>query len=173
MNTICVGARSRQYATGLLILRDTLKPTIPLGQRLASSSTSTVPRVASNSIWNSIIPKAFRHPTDPVSVAEQNKAKAAKTQKSKEWNPATFFVVIALLIGSNAIQMIALKNRRRNYSRKAEGKIALLREVIEKVQKGEDVDVERILGTGNPKQEQEWEEGTYDACAWQTRADKK
>lgn len=71
---------------------------------------------------------------------------------------------MALLIGSNAIQMIALKNSRRNYSRKAEARIALLREVIEKVQKGEDVDVERILGTGDPKQEKEWEEGMAETC---------
>jgi len=159
MNAICAGVRSKQHATGYRMLQSTVRHTVPVGQRLASSSTSTVPRVASTSIWNSIIPKAFRHPTDPVSIAERNKAKAAKAHQSKEWNPATFFVVIALLIGSNAIQMIALKNSRRNYSRKAEAKIALLREVIEKVQKGEDVDVERMLGTGNPKQEQEWEEG--------------
>jgi len=55
--------------------------------------------------------------------------------------------------------MIALRNSRRNYSRKAEAKLALLREVIEKVQKGEDVNVEAMLGTGDPHHEKEWEEG--------------
>jgi len=112
-----------------------------------------------------------------VSIAERRKAKAIRAQKSKEWNPATFFIVIALLIGSNAIQMIALKNQRRNFSRKAEAKIALLREVIERVQKGEDVDVEGILGTGKPEQEQEWEEVMKeietDQALWQTKQRKR
>ena len=36
----------------------------------------------------------------------------------------------------------------------------MLREVLRKVQAGEDVDVEKMLGTGDPLAEQEWEEGT-------------
>ena len=42
--------------------------------------------------------------------------------------------------------------------RKAETKIAKLREVIEKLHKGEEVDVEKVLGTGDEAQELEWEE---------------
>ena len=64
-----------------------------------------------------------------------------------------------LLIGSNAIQMIALRNDCMTFSRRAEAKIGLLREVIERVQKGEDVDVAGLLGTGDERQEKEWEEG--------------
>ena len=30
--------------------------------------------------------------------------------KSKEWNPASFYIIIFILIGSQAIRMIALKN---------------------------------------------------------------
>ena len=82
-----------------------------------------------------------------------------KVPKSKEWNPATFYIVIFLLIGSNAIQMIALRNEFINFSRKADAKIGLLKEVLERVQRGEDVDVEGLLGTGNEEQEREWEEG--------------
>ncbi|KAI5197712.1 hypothetical protein AUEXF2481DRAFT_42825 [Aureobasidium subglaciale EXF-2481] len=126
----------------------------PFSSTVIRASTSTsVPRVAS--VWQSVIPKAFRKPDDPVSVAERQKAAA---MKSKDWNPATFFIVIALLIGSNAIQMIALRNERVGFTRKTEAKIALLRETIERVQRGEDVDVERILGTGDPEKEQEWEQ---------------
>lgn len=77
----------------------------------------------------------------------------------REWNPATFFIVIFLLIGSNAIQMIVLRNDVITFSRKAEVKIGLLKEIIGRVQKGEDVDVEGLLGTGNEDQEREWEEG--------------
>jgi len=54
--------------------------------------------------------------------------------------------------------MIALKNDFRNFSRKADAKIGLLREVLERVQRGEDVDVKGLLGTGNEEQEKEWEE---------------
>ena len=55
--------------------------------------------------------------------------------------------------------MIMLRNDFISFSRKAEAKIGLLREVIERVHKGEDVDVEGLLGTGNEEQEREWEEG--------------
>ncbi|KAI4715720.1 hypothetical protein E4T48_08095 [Aureobasidium sp. EXF-10727] len=118
-----------------------------------ASTSSSVPRVAS--VWQSVIPKAFRRPDDPVSVAERQKAQA---MKSKDWNPATFFIVIALLIGSNAVQMIALRNERQGFTRKTEAKIALLRETIDRVHRGEAVDVERVLGTGDPEKEQEWEQ---------------
>jgi hypothetical protein len=57
--------------------------------------------------------------------------------------------------------MIALKNDFRNFSRKADAKIGLLREVLERVQRGEDVDVKGLLGTGNEEQEKEWEEGRW------------
>ena len=83
----------------------------------------------------------------------------AKVPKSKEWNPATFYIIMFLLIGSNAIQMIALRNDFTNFSRKADAKISLLRDVLERVQRGEDVDVEGLLGTGNEEKEKEWDEG--------------
>ncbi|KAL8999488.1 MAG: hypothetical protein Q9169_001693 [Polycauliona sp. 2 TL-2023] len=63
-----------------------------------------------------------------------------------------------LLIGSNAMQLLALRNEFTAYSRRADAKIALLKEVIERVQKGEDVDVKGLLGTGNPEKEKEWEQ---------------
>ena len=44
-------------------------------------------------------------------------------------------------------------------SRKAEAKMNLLHEVIKRVQAGEDVDVRRELGTGDPAEEKEWEDG--------------
>ncbi|KAL8892332.1 MAG: hypothetical protein Q9215_000731 [Flavoplaca cf. flavocitrina] len=64
-----------------------------------------------------------------------------------------------LLIGSNAMQLLALRNEFTTYSRRADAKIGLLKEVIERVQKGEDVDVKGLLGTGNPENEKEWEQG--------------
>lgn len=42
--------------------------------------------------------------------------------------------------------------------RRAEGKIAKLRDVIERLQRGEQVDVARELGSGVAKEEEEWED---------------
>lgn len=42
--------------------------------------------------------------------------------------------------------------------RKADLRIGRLREVVEKLQRGEEVDVERVLGTGDEDEEREWEE---------------
>ncbi len=85
--------------------------------------------------------------------------KPSETRRSKEWNPATFYIVIFLLIGSQAIQVIALRNEFLNFTRKADAKIGLLKEVIERVQRGEEVDVEGLLGTGDSEKEKEWEDG--------------
>lgn len=43
--------------------------------------------------------------------------------------------------------------------RRAEAKIGLLKEVIEKVQNGEDVDVGKVLGAGVASEEGEWAQG--------------
>lgn len=55
--------------------------------------------------------------------------------------------------------MIALRNDFLAFSRKTDAKIGLLREVLERIQKGEEVDVKGLLGTGDAQQESEWEEG--------------
>lgn len=44
------------------------------------------------------------------------------------------------------------------HMRKADLKLNKLRQVVQKLQKGEAVDVERALGTGDEIQEQEWED---------------
>lgn len=39
--------------------------------------------------------------------------------------------------------------------------MALLHEVIKRVQAGEEVDVRKELGTGDPVREKEWEDGEF------------
>ncbi|KAL8792961.1 MAG: hypothetical protein Q9195_004458 [Heterodermia aff. obscurata] len=120
-------------------------------QRLHISTHQIAPRTFQPSIWHSIIPNAFR----------ERKWKSLRSKQGEQragWNPATFFIFTFLLIGSNAIQMISLRNDFRSFSRKSEAKISLLKEVIERVQNGEDVDVEGLLGTGDQEKEREWEE---------------
>lgn len=121
--------------------------------RTYATSMENLPRVVQPSIWHSIIPKAFR--------SSETSRVPAKPQRTKEWNPATFFICIFLLIGSNAIQMLTLKNEYSTFSRKADAKIRLLRDVLNRVQRGENVDVEKALGTGDEEQEQEWRDGKW------------
>ncbi|MCJ1251359.1 hypothetical protein MMC30_008591 [Trapelia coarctata] len=115
-----------------------------------ASTAESLPRVAQPSFWHSIVPRFLRE--------QDRTSDKIQAPKSKEWNPATFYIVIFLLIGSNAIQMIALRNDFLAFSRKADAKIGLLREVLERIQKGEEVDVKGLLGTGDKDQEREWEE---------------
>ena len=99
-----------------------------------------------------MVPKPFR---------KKEREARMKERPPKEWNPATFFIMIFLLIGSNGIHFINLKQRYSVDSRQADNKIALLQEVLKKVQAGEDVDVEKMLGTGDPLAEQEWQDGEF------------
>ena len=122
-----------------------------IGRRGHASSSGSFPRIAQLSLWQSLVPKFLRQPKPSSSTT--------KSPRSKEWDPVTFFILIFLLIGSNAIQMIALKNNFANFNRKTDSKIALLKEIIERIQRGEDVDVERLLGSGDPEEEREWEAG--------------
>lgn len=65
------------------------------------------------------------------------------------------------MIGSMSIQMISLRKNFEAYMRRSEVRISLLREVLEKVQNGEQVDVEKMLGTGDAEREAEWEQGRF------------
>lgn len=139
----------------ILLAPPTLRTSlVTFPQRTLPSHTRTysaTPNIAQTSFWISLIPKPLRK-SSPTAALK-------KKAKSKEWNPATFFIVIFLLIGSMSIQMIALRNDFAAYSRRADARIGLLKEIIERIQKGEEVDVEGLLGTGDAVREQEWEEG--------------
>jgi hypothetical protein len=83
----------------------------------------------------------------------------------KDWNPATFYIVMFLFIGSMSIQMISLRKNYNTYMRRSETRIGVLREVVEKLQRGEEVDVEKALGTGDPEREEEWDDGLLNSHA--------
>lgn len=130
--------------------RSNVCPTLP-----ATRALSTVPRIAETSFWKSLIPKPWRRENRPVRDPKAPK----QSWLSKEWNPATFFIIIFLLIGSMSIQMISLRNKFDAHTRRSEVRIGLLREVVERLQKGEQVDVEGVLGSGDSEKEAIWEEG--------------
>ncbi|OCK77639.1 hypothetical protein K432DRAFT_384533 [Lepidopterella palustris CBS 459.81] len=138
-----VRPRSRNL---FILLSGTTKGTFSTAPRRLIS-TNSLPRVAQPSLWASLVPKFLRRSPD-----------SPKKSKSKEWNPATPYIILSLLVGSQAIQAIGLRNSTLTFTRRADAKIGLLKEVIEKVQRGEDVDVERVLGTGDPEKEREWED---------------
>src|SRR5271156_4817205 len=120
------------------IFPQTLCPLNPVTSRqnpVALRQYAAVQSITQPSFWASLIPKPLRRSSSP-SAAKKFKP------KSNEWNPATFFIFIFLLIGSMSIQMIALRNDFAAFSRRADAKIGLLREIVERVQRGEEVDVE-------------------------------
>ena len=58
-----------------------------------------------------------------------------------------------------SIQMIALRNQMDRYLRQSAVRLGQLREVVQRIQNGEDVDVDKLLGTGDEQAETDWEEG--------------
>ncbi|EDU50278.1 hypothetical protein PtrV1_11975 [Pyrenophora tritici-repentis] len=109
---------------------------------LAHSRFISIPRIVQPSFWASMIPKPLRsRPENP---------------RPKEWNPATPYIILGLLVGSQAIQILWLKQERSKQESKSRSKIAILERVIDRVRQGEDVPVEEMLGTGNAIEEGEW-----------------
>lgn len=150
----------RPYGRALLQYRTCFRTTIRY------SSSEHLPKLAQPSIWQSIIPKSLR-----------TRDKRQLPTEKKPPNPASYFIWIYLFIGSQAIRIIGVQNEYKTFMRKAEVKIAKLREVIEKLQRGEEVDVEKVLGTGDEAQELEWEEALREIenedKLWQTNRQKQ
>lgn len=78
-----------------------------------------------------------------------------------ERHPSVFYILMFILIGSQAIHLLQLRTSHENFLRSTNSKIRQLSEVIDKLKNGEDVDVRKTLGTGNKASEDEWEEGSY------------
>lgn len=147
--------RQLTYASSpILRTRPGLTPiATPILQQTRLRSSDSMPKIAQSSVWTAMIPNFI---LDRIAGRRGSKN---DTSKSKEWNPASFYIIIFILIGSQAIRMLALRNDYTAYTRSTDAKIQLLREVIERVQRGEKVDVEKLLGTGDAAKEREWEEG--------------
>ncbi|KAL9088030.1 MAG: hypothetical protein Q9165_006371 [Trypethelium subeluteriae] len=121
--------------------------TTNLRLRSSSDPTSTMFPIFQPSFWRSVLPKRSRLSSDASSPRPH-------------WlrNPSTHVIILALLAGSQAIQIISLKREHLNYTLRIDAHIAKLKEVIGRVQRGEDVDVRKELGTGDERREKEWEE---------------
>ena len=66
---------------------------------------------------------------------------------------------MGLLIGSAALQLLKQQDEFITFTEETDEKLALLREVVKRIQNGENVDIEKALGTGDLRSEKEWEEG--------------
>ncbi|KAL2385605.1 hypothetical protein RJZ90_001166 [Blastomyces dermatitidis] len=97
-------------------------------------------------MWTSMVPKFLR--------SGNRRGTDSAPRKSRAPNPATFYAIMFTLIGSQAIRMIMLRNEYANDTRSADAKTRLLKEVIERIQKGEDVDVKRLLVLKEIEQEE-------------------
>ncbi|CBX95004.1 hypothetical protein IAQ61_008445 [Plenodomus lingam] len=117
----------------------------------------SLPTILQPSFWASMVPKPLRNRGHETSTPTPTPT-STSAQASRTWNPATPFIILSLLVGSQAIQVLWLKQERAQNLRKAEAKIGILKEVIERVQNGEKVDVERLLGTGDAESEKAWAE---------------
>ncbi|RMZ89953.1 hypothetical protein DV736_g2815, partial [Chaetothyriales sp. CBS 134916] len=110
------------------------------------------------SVWHSIIPRSLRE-----GIARR------KPAEDRQPNSASYFIWIFLFIGSQAVRILGLKNEHKAYMRKADLKLAQLQEVVEKLHRGEEVDVEKALGTGDEAQELEWEEAMRELASEERR----
>jgi hypothetical protein len=113
---------------------------------------SWVPRVLRKSTWDLVIPKFLRN------RKSHNTTTTSPNTPTKQRNPATYFIWIYLLIGSQAIRIIGVQSEFKTFTRRAEIRLEKLREVLRALQAGEEVDVEKELGTGVESEEVEWEE---------------
>lgn len=63
-----------------------------------------------------------------------------------------------MFIGSQAIHLLVLRKERESFERSSDARIRVLKDVIGRLQRGEDIDVKKVLGTGDEKQEKSWED---------------
>ncbi|KAK5171766.1 uncharacterized protein LTR77_003402 [Saxophila tyrrhenica] len=128
----------------------------------APANESALPRVATPSFWSSLVPKPLRRQQPSLEESATTPPRpgflSRVCTRPRDWNPYTIFILLGLLAGSNAIQILALRNDMLKYTRQTEAKLGLLREVVQKVKNGEEVDVRKALGTGDEQTEREWEE---------------
>lgn len=158
--TIVCGLPARRLGSRVSrcpLLRTSAKPRMMPGQpQVRYHWSDRLPMIIRPSFWSSLYPGIAKR------IREGKPKKTpAQIARSKEWNPATYYIWIFLFIGSQSINLMVLKNEWTIFSRMADTKIAALKEVIERLQRGENVDVERILGTGDERQEQEWKDGMF------------
>ncbi|KXT08386.1 hypothetical protein AC579_3181 [Pseudocercospora musae] len=120
---------------------------------LLSIEAGRAPRIANPSFWTSLVPRFLRRPTSEEEAAERATKRGAGAEERKT---GIVFLVLGIVVGSNAINIISLRREMLNFSRQTDAKLDLLRGVLIRVRHGEKFDVKKALGTGDAEQEKEW-----------------
>jgi hypothetical protein len=119
-----------------------------------ASSTDSLPRIAQPAVWQAIIPKFLRPSTDAA-------LRPSGFQHFIQ-NPSTHLITLAMLAGSQAIQLIQLQTEVDTRKNKAKARLATLKDLVERVQRGDPIgskEIKEALGTGDPEAEREWQQG--------------
>lgn len=149
------------FSAAFSISRSIARVPNPIAYTSRSVSTAALPRVAQPELWQSIIPKAFRRSSQDPKTGPSKRGAFGRFVR----HPSTSLILLAIFCGSQSIQLIALKSETESKKQLVERKLATLREVIDKVQNGEAINVREALGTGDPEMEKEWEDGKlYHTC---------
>ncbi|ODQ53453.1 hypothetical protein SAICODRAFT_7167 [Saitoella complicata NRRL Y-17804] len=76
--------------------------------------------------------------------------------KRTKQHPSTPFIILWGIVGSQAIHLITIRNFHKDLTAKGNARISALRDVLERLKQGEEVDVKKELGAGVHHVEQEW-----------------
>ncbi|KAK6537000.1 hypothetical protein TWF281_001204 [Arthrobotrys megalospora] len=117
------------------------------------SVNSFIPRVFSPTWWSQRLPQG---------LFKSNIKSSTETVKRK-WNPAWGYIFLALFVGSQSLNIMALRQESQVFIRRSDSRIDTLREIIENIQKGEwaadGEEVQRALRLGKPERDdRQWDE---------------
>ncbi|BFZ60626.1 hypothetical protein YB2330_001666 [Saitoella coloradoensis] len=76
--------------------------------------------------------------------------------KRTKAHPSTPFIILWGIVGSQAIHLITIRNFHKDLTAKGNARISALRDVLERLKQGEEIDVKKELGAGVQHAEQEW-----------------
>ncbi|KAF3903761.1 hypothetical protein ABW20_dc0102634 [Dactylellina cionopaga] len=135
------------------------------------SVNSFIPRVLSPSWWSQNLPKSLFKP-----------AKASATVVQRKWNPAWGFILLALFVGSQSLNIIALRGESTVFIRRSDARIKTLQEIIQNIQDGkwepDGEEVKKALRLGkDARDDRRWDEVMQEIeeedAHWQAEAQKQ
>ncbi|QSL64534.1 hypothetical protein MERGE_001835 [Pneumocystis wakefieldiae] len=74
----------------------------------------------------------------------------------KKINSNIIFIVFFFIIGSQANSILSIKQEFNEFEAQIDAKISHLRDLIDRIQRGENIDISKELGTGIEEKEKEW-----------------
>ncbi|EMR08487.1 hypothetical protein PNEG_03313 [Pneumocystis murina B123] len=74
----------------------------------------------------------------------------------KSFNSNIIFIVLLIILGSQANNILSIKQEFNEFETQIDAKISHLRDLIDRIQRGENLDISKELGTGIEEKEKEW-----------------